>query len=136
MRLLLDTHVLVWLAEGLSELPVRSRKRINAAAAAGGLAVSAISFWEVAMLAERNRISLSEPVTAWRQRVLAAQGIVEAPMSGDIGIEAVHLPGKLHGDPADRILAATARSNGWTLATRDRRLLDYGAAGHVSVAAM
>lgn len=131
MRLLLDTHVLIWVAEGLSDVPETSRSAIDEAASTRGLAVSAISFWEVAMLQARGRIALSMPVADWRGSVLAVPGMLEVDVSGDIAIESVHLPGRLHPDPADRILVATARLRGMQLATRDGRLLDYGKAGHV-----
>ena len=130
--LLLDTHVLIWLAEGLDDLPEASRQLIDRRAAADGLAISAISFWEVAMLDARGRIRLSRPIEQWRHDVLAQRGISEVAVSGDTGIEAVQLPGELHGDPADRILVATARLRQMSLATRDRSLLRYGEAGHVS----
>ena len=132
MRLLLDTHILIWLAEGLADLPPRARLRINGAARGPGLAVSAISFWEVAMLARKGRISIRRPLHAWRMEVLAAPGIDEIPVSGEVGIEAVSLPGELHDDPADRILVATARVHGLALGTRDKRLLAYGELGHVA----
>lgn len=131
MRLLLDTHVLIWLAEGLEALPPKSRKIIDAAAG-DGLCVSAISFWEVAMLERHGRIALGRPVVAWREQVLANPALQEVPVTGDVGIEAVGLPGVIHPDPADRILVATARLLAFRLGTRDRRLLDYAAAGHVS----
>jgi PIN domain nuclease of toxin-antitoxin system len=133
MRLLLDTHVLIWLAEGLPELPAKSRRLINEAKREHGVAVSAISFWEVAMLAHKGRIAVNRPVRAWREEVLSEGGIEEIPVTGEIGIEAVRLPGALHDDPADRILAATARLHGLGLGTRDKRLLAYGRAGHVAV---
>lgn len=136
MTVLLDTHVLIWLVEGLVDLPEESVAMLEEAAASDGLAVSAITFWEVALLHVRDRISLSRPVSEWRRRVLAAPGVLEAPVTGDIGIEAVRLPGVLHPDPADRLLVATARMEGWSLATRDRRLLDYSAAGHVNAVAV
>jgi PIN domain nuclease of toxin-antitoxin system len=129
--LLLDTHVLIWLVEGLDDLPPASRKLINNATRSHGVAVSAISFWEVAMLAARGRISISKPVREWRTQVLSAPGLDEIPVTGDIGIESVHLPGRMHDDPADRIIVATARLNAMKLATRDQRLLAYGAGGHV-----
>ena len=109
MKLLLDTHALIWLAEGLDDLPEGSRRLIDEAATHAGIAVSAISFSEVAMLHDRGRITLSKPVRDWRQQVLAAPRTVEVAVSGDIGVEAVELPGELHGDPADRILVASAR---------------------------
>ena len=133
MTSLLDTHVLLWLAEGLPDLPESSRVRIDPAARQGGLAVSAISFWEVAMLAARHRISLSLPVSSWRDMVLESAGISELAVTGDVGIESVLLPGRLHEDPADRLLIATARLQGLRLITGDERILEYGAAGHVNV---
>lgn len=133
MKLLLDTHVLIWLAEGLDDLPRRSRKRIDEAAATRGIAVSAMSFWEVAMLDAHGRIALSRPIRDWRRQVLSQSGVSEVPVSGDVAIESVRLPGELHDDPADRIIVATARLGGLELGTRDRRLLDYGKAGHATV---
>jgi PIN domain nuclease of toxin-antitoxin system len=129
--MLLDTHVLIWLAEGSADLSRRSRELIDEAAARDGLAVSAISFWEVAMLCERGRISLSRSVEAWRGCVLEATGIAELPVTGEVAIGAVLLPGPLHADPADRLLVATARLGGLVLGTRDRRLLSYAKSGHV-----
>jgi len=132
VRLLLDTHILIWLAEGHAKLPAKSRRRIDRIASKEGLAVSGISFWEVAMLADRGRIALARPVAEWRATVLAAPGISEIPVSGDIGIEAVDLPAGLHEDPADRLLVATARLHGLTLGTRDKRLLAYAKQGLVN----
>jgi len=131
LRLLLDTHVLVWLVEGLETLPEASREIVDEAARTHGVAVSAISFWEVAMLGARRRISLSKPIGEWREQALAAPGLDEVAITGAVGIEAVQLPGQFHDDPADRLIVATARLNGMRLATRDARLLRYGAAGHV-----
>jgi len=133
VRLLLDTHVLIWLTEGHSALPRTSCELLESAAADVGVAVSSISFWEVAMLQKRSRITLGLPLSRWRQRVLGIRGLVEEPVCGDVAIESVLLPGELHGDPADRMLAATARLRDWCLVTRDDRLLRYGKAGHVAV---
>ena len=131
MRLLLDTHILIWLAEGHPKLPVKSRRYIDRIAARHGLAVSAISFWEASMLGLKGRIALTRPITDWRNDVLATPSIIEIAVSGDIGIEAVNLPAGLHDDPADRFLVATARLHSFALATRDLRLLEYANAGHV-----
>jgi PIN domain nuclease of toxin-antitoxin system len=131
VRLLLDTHILIWLAEGHPKLPVKSRRYIDRIAARHGLAVSAISFWEASMLGLKGRIALTRPITDWRNGVLATPGIIEIAVSGDIGIEAVNLPAGLHDDPADRFLVATARLHNFALGTRDFRLLEYANAGHV-----
>jgi PIN domain nuclease of toxin-antitoxin system len=133
VTVLLDTHALIWFAEGLDDLPPRSRRLLDAAARNEGLAGSPITFWEVAMLEGRRRISLSLPVEQWRDAILKPPQIHEADLDGAVAIESVRLPGGLHDDPADRMLIATARLRGWTLATRDSRILDYGAAGHVRV---
>lgn len=129
--MLLDTHVLIWLAEGMEDLPLASRKRIDESASSTGVAISSISFWEIAMLHYRRRISLSQPIAEWRLRVITTPGITETPVTGEVGIESVLLPGQIQGDPADRMLIATARLNGWLLATRDKRLLEYGYAGYL-----
>ena len=133
LRLLVDTHILIWLAEGTAELESSSVARLEDVTRADGLAVSAISFWEVAMLQERQRITLSLPVHRWREIVLETSGFIEAPLTGEIAIESVNLPGTFHHDPADRMLVATARLNGWALAMRDDRILSYGNAGNVDV---
>lgn len=130
--LLLDTHVIVWLAEGLSELPETSRDLIDRAARKEGLAVSPISFWEIAMLHSRQRITLSLPVQQWRELVLGNPSITEVPLTGEVAIESVLLPGSFHNDPADRMLVATSRLNSWQLATRDSGILAYASAGHVN----
>lgn len=95
-----------------------------------------ISFWEVAMMERRNRVSLSLPLRRWRAVVRDEAGIVEVPLNRDIAIESVDLPDSLHGDSADRLIVATSRMNGWPLATRDARILEYSEAGHVSAVAI
>ena len=123
--ILLDTHVLIWLDQDSSDLGARCRAAVDSALADDALAVSAISFWEVAMLAERNRLTLDRELGAWHRDLLVA-GIRELTVDGSIGIRAASLAG-LHSDPADRMIAATAQMYGATLATADRRLLDWQA---------
>ena len=120
---LLDTHVLVWLLEDNSQLGHRAAHQADMAARTGGLLVSAITFWEVALLAMRNRLTLTPPVAGWRRRVLDL-GIEEIPISGDIGILAADLDG-LPADPADRMIAATASIQGAVLITADQAILDW-----------
>ena len=82
-----------------------------------------MSFWEAAILYNRGRLELSEPVAAWRREILDL-GIAEIPVSGDIGIAAAELE-DFHADPADRIIAATAMHRAATLITADARILDW-----------
>lgn len=121
--LLLDTHALVWLVDGSQRLGRTGREMAEAALQTDSLLVSAMSFWEIAMLVTHHRIELAEPVTAWRRRALES-GIREIPLSGDIGILAAELEG-FHADPADRIITATAIAHEAVLATADRRILAW-----------
>ena len=120
---LLDTHALVWLMEDYSQLGRRAAHRADTAARTGVLLVSAITFWEVALLTMRHRLTLAQTVAGWRRRVLDL-GIEEIPVSGDIGILATELEG-IPADPADRIITATALTRGATLITADERILDW-----------
>jgi PIN domain nuclease of toxin-antitoxin system len=128
--ILLDTHVLVWFFQGDPRMGVNARERAEAARRAEGIGVSAISPWEIAMLVEKKRMSLGRPTGDWINKALAKDGINLVPLEPAIAVEAGGLAG-LHGDPADRIIIATARHHGAPLLTVDRAILAYGAAGHV-----
>ncbi len=122
MFVLLDTHALIWLDQDDRALGPQARKSVDAALQQGRLAVSAISFWETAMLIARGRVTMALPLAAWRRDLLGL-GLVEIPVDGAIGIAAAQLD--LHGDPADRIIAATARMKGAVLLTADPPLLQW-----------
>lgn len=120
--ILLDTQVMLWLRSGDPKLGKQARLEIDRAWRADGVAVSAMSFWEVAMLKEKGRLRFPEDVGMWRREQID-QGIVEIPVDGDVGVRAAELPG-FHGDPADRIIVATALA-GHQLVTADRRILEW-----------
>lgn len=120
---LLDTHVLVWLLEGDDRLGHEARQLADGAVREDTLLVSAMTFWEVAMLARRHRLVLVQPVASWRHNVLEL-GISEIPVSGDIGILATELE-DFPPDPADRIIAATAMVQGARLITADASILGW-----------
>lgn len=121
--IVLDTHALIWLDQDDPALGPITRQRIASALQEKVLAVSAISFWEVAMLVAKGRITMEMPVATWRQDLLTL-GLIEIPVSGDLGIAAVHLE-HLHGDPADRMIVATALLRKAVLITADRKLLEW-----------
>ena len=127
--ILLDTHVMVWLVEGLDLLGKRALELIEENE--DELRVSAISFWEMAMLTEKHRIALRSPLPRWKNTALIRSGIVTVPMDGEIALQAGALPGTIHGCPADRIVIATARELACPLLTIDRAILLYGGQGHV-----
>jgi PIN domain nuclease of toxin-antitoxin system len=121
--ILLDTHVLIWADFGLPSLGECALAAIAEASTTGTVAVSAISFWEAAMLAAKGRIALPVAPQQWR-RALLETGLIELPVSGDVGIQATELAG-LHPDPADRLICAAALHAGATLVTADTALLDW-----------
>ena len=134
LELLLDTHVWIWLLLGKEPLASSAaRADIQAAASGGRLRVSVISVWEVGMLESKGRLSFPLSCSEWVRRALAAPGISLADLSAEIALASTRLPGEIHGDPADRILVATARQLGARLVTCDGAILDYGARGHVAV---
>ena len=119
----LDTHALIWLVDRDPGLGGEAQALADGALGTDRIAVSAITFWETAMLQQRGRIDLTMPISAWRRAVLAL-GIAETPVSGDIAIAAVLLDG-FHADPADRFIVATAIRGGATLVTADERILGW-----------
>ena len=121
--ILLDTHALIWLDQDDPALGPVTRQRLASALQARRLAVSAISFWEVAMLVAKGRITIEVPLATWRTDLLTL-GLEEIPVGGEIGIAAVHLE-RLHGDPADRMIMATALLREAVLITADRKLLEW-----------
>ncbi|KZD09691.1 type II toxin-antitoxin system VapC family toxin [Oceanibaculum pacificum] len=121
--LTLDTHTIVWYMDASPRLGVKAKNAIETALARSQAAVTAITFWEVALLVSKDRVTISRPLPLWRSRVVEL-GFHELPLTGDIGILSVQLAG-LHGDPADRLIAATCLADNSTLVTADRRLLGW-----------
>jgi len=126
IKLALDTHVFLWLMNGENELSEKVRETIETGIKDGAIAISAISLWEISMLHARERILLNQPCLAWIKRSLEAPGITLYPLTPEVVVESTSLPGNFHGDPADRIIVATARVLGIPLLTRDQKILDYG----------
>ena len=131
--IVIDTHVLVWMVTDDQRLGAEARKTIEAAAGDTGVFVSAITPWEIAMLAQKGRLLLSREVGAWIEEALGLPGIELAPIVPAIAVDSVRLPGSLHPYPADRLIVATARHSGFPLLTADRSILTYGAQGFVQV---
>ena len=130
--LLLDTHCWIWAQLGLvQQLSRRVLQSIKDAEREGNLRISVISIWELAMLESRGRVALPMNIRTWVDQALSKPGISVTPLTPEIAIESVHLPGDLHGDPADRMLVATARVLGATLATKDAQLIRYSRQRHV-----
>ena len=133
--LLLDTCAVIWIAHGdplrepaASELPEAYERGIP-------LLVSPITAWEVAMLVAKSRMALALDPALWFERFCDLPGVTLAAMPPSVLVASTTLPGQPPGDPADRILIATARAFGYVVVTRDEKILEYGAHGHVQVLA-
>lgn len=121
--ILLDTHAAIWILRNNSALGKKARDTAVTALAEAQLAISAISFWEIALLIAKGRLrSLDDP--AETRRLMLQAGVRELPLTGDIAIIAVQLDA-LHGDPSDRFIAATAVAHEAALMTADDRLLAW-----------
>lgn len=114
---LLDTHVLHWWSAESDQL---STAATQALAGADELAVCAISWYELAWLAANERIAVATPVRSWLDRL--AQQVRTLGVSPAIAHTATTLPSSFPGDPADRLIYATAVEHGLSLVTKDRRL--------------
>ena len=120
--ILLDTHVLIWQEQGDLRLGSETRRVIARALQEDRAAVSAISFWEVGMRVQKGRLGFFLDLDVWR-RDLLDQGLVEIRVDGGIAARAGLLP-DMHGDPADRIIVATALE-GHQLVTADGKILQW-----------
>jgi PIN domain nuclease of toxin-antitoxin system len=129
-RLLIDTHIWIWLMEGVDEFSTEQVSRLDRAAQSRNLFLSAISPWEVATLASKGRIALPIPLAEWMRRAVHQPGLQLLPLTPEISVESAQLV-DFHGDPADRMIVATARLEELTLATRDRRILTWAKSGRL-----
>ena len=131
--IVVDTHALIWAVDGDARLGPAARATIEEAAGADGIAVSAITPWEIVLLAEKGRLRLGCDAAVWIHTALELPGVHLIPIEPAIAIDGVRLPGSFHADPADRFIVATSRYCGVPLVTADGAILAYAAAGHVRV---
>jgi PIN domain nuclease of toxin-antitoxin system len=129
--LLLDTCAVIWIAEDQAIAGTAALALDQAHAADQFVYVSPITAWEVGLLVARGRLTSIIKPQLWFERVLDVPNMRLADMSPDLLISSSFLPGDPPRDPADRIIAATAREFGYTLMTRDRLLLAYAEQGHI-----
>ena len=130
--LLLDTCAALWIVAG--ELPAPAAKAIAEFYEAGlATYVSPITAWEVGVLARKGRFASSLAPARWFERLMAIPGTSLADMPPKVLLASAFLTGLATNDPADRIIAATAREYGFTVVTSDRALLAYGKQGYLSV---
>lgn len=120
MTVLLDTHVLHWWSAEPDQLSATAAATLENA---DELAVAGITWYELAWLASHERIVLSVPVETWLARL--GTEVRTIGITPSIARTAVELPSTFPGDPADRLIYATAVQRGWPLVTKDRRLRSH-----------
>jgi len=119
VTVLLDTHLWLWWLLGSPQLPSRERQTIDQSAQAGQLQLAAISLWEAQILQAKGRLQLDRPFEHWLRRTAAADVITVLTLDCEVVISVHSLPADFHGDPADRLIVATALAHGLPLATFD-----------------
>ena len=124
--IILDTHIGIWWSDEISRLTasqisaIAQERRIQ-----GSIGISAITCWEIAMLVERQRVTLQLDALSWLHRLLNYPDVELLPITPEIAVRAYSLPEPFHRDPADRLLVATAIEWDCLLLTDDRQILDY-----------
>lgn len=128
-RLLLDTHIVLWLDSGDAHLQATTRDLIDQCRQTGGtIFLSAVTAWEIALLVDTNRIELDVPAEAWVERFAARPGIELMPLSHRSACRSYRLHHLEHRDPADRMLIATAIELACPFVTYDERIARFATA--------
>ncbi|HYW75229.1 MAG TPA: type II toxin-antitoxin system VapC family toxin [Gammaproteobacteria bacterium] len=124
--IVLDTHALLWWVNGGTQLSVSATQAIEKELQGDcQIIVSAITAWEVAMLASKGRLVLSKDVDEWIDTVSLIEGLTFAPVTHQLAVQSVRLPGDFHPDPADRMIVALARHLSAPLVTADSKIHAY-----------
>ncbi|HPH03401.1 MAG TPA: type II toxin-antitoxin system VapC family toxin [Spirochaetota bacterium] len=127
---LLDTHIWIRILNGDEALRLPLfQKQLQKHALAGNLRIAAISLWETAMLVAKDRLKLTTEAETWLSTAVTMPGLSVIPIDPAIAVESCSLPGDFHGDPADRLIVASARLIDATLITLDRQILDWAKSG-------
>lgn len=126
-RILLDTHIVLWLDSGDERLRTSTRDLIDRCWQNGGtILLSAVTVWEIALLVDTGRIDLDIPVVAWIERFVDRPGIQAVPLDHNAAARSYQLHHLEHRDPADRLLISTAIELSCPLVTYDDRIVRFG----------
>ncbi|MBZ5645177.1 MAG: type II toxin-antitoxin system VapC family toxin [Acidobacteriia bacterium] len=121
--ILLDTHVLIWLAFEPAKLSKTASKAIHAGSRSGGLGISAITHWEAAWLVTNHRVSFNGTADAYLEEISSRTAVF--PITHQIAVLASQLPTTYSNDPGDRLIGATAIAEGIALVTKDRTIRSH-----------
>lgn len=122
MKVLLDTHIWIWWLTGQSELSARERAALDRHAEQAPPLLSAISLWEAQMLHSKGRLALDIPFARWLLEASLPDVVQLVAITPEIIVRLDSLPARFHGDPADRIIVASALASGASLCTRDKNI--------------
>jgi PIN domain nuclease of toxin-antitoxin system len=122
--ILLDTHIAVWLAAEPNRLSKHAKEAIRAARIEGGLAIAAITLFELAWLAENGRVETTLSIESFVRQCASKMTVL--PMTPEIAARAVSFPDPYPKDPQDRLIGATALVEGIQLVTRDKQIKKSG----------
>ncbi len=122
--ILLDTHIVIWLAGEPDKLSKRAKEAIRAERLQGGLAIAAITLLELAWLDENGRIDTKLSVESFVRQCASKTTVL--PITPEIAARAVSLPDPYPKDPQDRLIGATALVEGIQLVTHDRQIKKSG----------
>lgn len=125
--IVLDTHALVWWVNGDGQLSRNAKSAIDKELAAedGGVMISSICAWEIAMLVNADRLTLTMGVDDWLETVAEIEGVRFVPVGNEVAVESTRLPGAFHKDTADRMIVALARHLNASLVTADNEIRGY-----------
>ena len=132
-KILLDTHILIWSLLEPEKLSSSVKDVITAAQNSDSLYIASITLWEIAMLIQKQRISVFKRTADFLSSITSIDGLHLIQMNADIAAESVALPGGFIGDPADCLIIASAREAAATLITKDQKILDWAKQGYLKV---
>ncbi|NYZ69626.1 type II toxin-antitoxin system VapC family toxin, partial [Endozoicomonas sp. SM1973] len=124
--IVLDTHILIWWVSEDAKLSKKAKTAINNHIKKDEeILISSISAWEISMLVQKERLSLSMDVDSWLALVNSIEHVKFVPIDNKVAIESTRLPGEFHKDPADRMIVALARTLSVPLVTADEKIINY-----------